>query len=206
MTRFWKGVWWDFWKGDAPDFWRERWPDFGRGYDGIFERRTHGIFEMGWTIFWRGADTDSDQDKGEIAPLGRRPSTNRTIFDTFLARIEEMKGKLTATLASWLLNLHEWSTSNLRINSSSTHEEKWTCSSPLVHNTHIVAVRRFFFFFLERKVNMVRIWLLTKEDIRLHPMESSKWVTHVYTSYITCIFEKETKYSSGCHINRMGFS
>ena len=68
---------------------------------------THGIFEMGWTIFWRGADTDSDQDKGEIAPLGRQPSTSRTIFDTFLARIEERKGKLTATLASRFLNLHD---------------------------------------------------------------------------------------------------
>ena len=52
---------------------------------------------------------------------------------------------------------------------------------------------------------MVRIWLLTKEDTWLDPMETSKWVTHVYTSYITCIFEKEIKYSSGCHINRMRF-
>ena len=27
-------------------------------------------------------------------------------------------------------------------------------------------------FFLERKVNMVRIWLLTKEDTWMHPIES----------------------------------
>ena len=45
----------------------------------------------------------------------------------------------------------------------SMHEEKWTCSPPLVHNTHIVGCEEIFFFvLLERKVNMVRIWTLTK--------------------------------------------
>ena len=111
----------------------------------------HQIFEWRCTRFWRGVDTDSDQDKGAIAPLGRRPSTSRTIFDTFSARIEERKGKLTATLASQFLNLHNWSTSNLRINSSSTHEEKWTCSPPLVHNTHIVGCEEILFCFFRKK-------------------------------------------------------
>ena len=98
----------------------------------------HQIFEWRCTRFWRGEDTGSDQDKGAIAPLGRRPPTSRTICDTFSARIEERKGKLTATLASRFLNLHDWFTSNLHINSSSTccHKQNGCILERVGHNTH----------------------------------------------------------------------
>ena len=67
-----------------------------------------------------------------------QPTAPIFIFYTISARIEERKGKLIATLASQFLNLHDWSTSNLHINSSSTcyYKQSGGILERVGHNTH----------------------------------------------------------------------